>query len=186
MYSAKDNIREKARAYRGTLDDDDLARLNNSIYQNLIDDVDFSCVDNMHIYISSERLKEPDTNRFIKFVRVNYPKVRIYTSFVQNGQMYSAAIKKSTKFTENSFGISEPMPPSRPQGSIKYDLIIVPTLAFDIKNNRLGYGRGMYDKFLSSQKDSTKIGLCYKACQHITISTENHDIKLNKIITEVK
>ena len=62
------------------------------------------------------------------------------------------------------------------------DLIIVPGVAFDINNNRLGRGKGYYDQFLRMTQ-AKKMGICFPFQMLKEIPTENHDIKMDAIIT---
>ena len=65
------------------------------------------------------------------------------------------------------------------------DVVIVPGVAFDLNKNRLGFGAGLYDKFLSSVNDGcTKIGIAFEFQIYDTIPVEEHDISLDFIITE--
>ncbi|MEM0360223.1 MAG: 5-formyltetrahydrofolate cyclo-ligase [Candidatus Diapherotrites archaeon] len=63
--------------------------------------------------------------------------------------------------------------------------IIVPGTAFDKKGNRLGYGKGYYDRYLAKLPKKTPIiGLAFE-CQLVEkIPSEKHDIKVHKIVTE--
>lgn len=63
------------------------------------------------------------------------------------------------------------------------DLFIIPLVAFDADKNRLGYGGGYYDRALENN-DSTKIGIAYQAQKAEKLPVEEHDIKLDMIITE--
>jgi len=65
-------------------------------------------------------------------------------------------------------------------------LIIVPVLGFDEKLNRIGYGRGVYDTFLSKYKKAQKIGLAYEISHIDKVPVESHDIRLHGIMTETK
>lgn len=67
-----------------------------------------------------------------------------------------------------------------------YDLIIVPMLGFDDRLHRIGYGGGYYDKFLSTQPKSLKIGVCFEIGHIDQIPAESYDIPLDKIVTEEK
>ncbi len=64
-----------------------------------------------------------------------------------------------------------------------YDLIIVPGLAFDSQNYRIGYGGGYYDTFLSEHPSATTIGLCYPFQRIDIVPIEKHDIQLDKILS---
>lgn len=67
------------------------------------------------------------------------------------------------------------------------DLIIVPGVAFDPYGNRLGYGGGYYDIVLSRKNVNTKtIALAFEEQLVELLPTEEHDIKVDIIITEKK
>jgi 5-formyltetrahydrofolate cyclo-ligase len=68
------------------------------------------------------------------------------------------------------------------------NLIIVPGLAFDEKFNRIGYGKGYYDKFFLEYRNIPmyKIALAYDMQVLKELPAETHDIKLDQIITQSK
>jgi len=85
----------------------------------------------------------------------------------------------------NKFGILEP------KNSIKEiipDLIMVPLVAFDSRLNRIGYGKGYYDRSLRKiskiKKNAISLGIAYsfQKCKKIPINI--HDFKLDYIFTE--
>ena len=85
----------------------------------------------------------------------------------------------------NQFGILEP------KNSIKEiipDLIMVPLVAFDNRLNRIGYGKGYYDRSLRKiskiKKNAISLGIAYsfQKCKKIPINS--HDFKLDYIFTE--
>ena len=63
----------------------------------------------------------------------------------------------------------------------KVDLIVTPGMAFDKENNRMGRGKGFYDRLMPNL-DCTKIGLCYKFQVFDKIPSEPHDIKVDKLV----
>lgn len=63
----------------------------------------------------------------------------------------------------------------------KIDLIIVPGVAFDKEGNRIGFGRGYYDRFLEDYPDSMKISLAYDFQMVERIEAEEHDKKVDII-----
>jgi len=83
----------------------------------------------------------------------------------------------------NKFGIPEPM-----TNKIEYpDILLVPIVAFDKKLNRLGYGGGFYDRYISRLKIKKKIiliGLAFSFQKVEKIFINKYDMKLDYIITE--
>ena len=63
------------------------------------------------------------------------------------------------------------------------DISIIPGLGFDKEKNRLGYGGGYYDRFLN-KSSTTSIGLFQSAYQVDKLPVDEHDQKLDYIITE--
>jgi 5-formyltetrahydrofolate cyclo-ligase len=64
----------------------------------------------------------------------------------------------------------------------EYDLIIVPGLAFDIDNCRLGYGGGYYDNFVVQHPKASKVGIFYPFQEVEKTPTESHDVRLDDIL----
>ena len=68
------------------------------------------------------------------------------------------------------------------------NIILVPLLAFDSKKNRLGYGKGYYDrylqKYLNNYKNILTIGIAFSFQKHHKLPVTNNDVKLNYILTE--
>lgn len=90
------------------------------------------------------------------------------------------------------FGIGEPAGRDRmgATGSEEWkdlgavELIVVPGVAFDKQNNRMGRGRGFYDRLLKSTPNAVKVGVAYDFQMLDTIPVEPHDVKMNRVITE--
>ena len=81
----------------------------------------------------------------------------------------------------NEFGMLEPCLRSKP---LVPDFMAVPLLAFDSDNNRLGYGKGFYDKFLNNKKKITTIGVAFSFQKYNKLPVSNLDVKLDYILTE--
>ncbi len=88
-----------------------------------------------------------------------------------------------TGLSPGSFGIPEPGRECRAVPVHEVDLILVPGLAFDRHGNRLGHGKGYYDRFLKSHGAYT-IGIAYKFQLFDHIPTDIHDVRLDAIVTE--
>ena len=85
----------------------------------------------------------------------------------------------------NKFGIPEPISNVK-----KYpDIMLVPLVAFDKDLNRIGYGGGFYDRYISKIKKRKKIisiGLAYSSQKVKKIQTNRFDMKLDYVVTEKK
>ncbi|MBD80491.1 MAG: 5-formyltetrahydrofolate cyclo-ligase [Crocinitomicaceae bacterium] len=78
------------------------------------------------------------------------------------------------------FGTQHPAQPGGYSG--KYDLIIVPGVAFDEDGNRLGYGGGYYDTFIEQHPESKKIAVCFDVQVLDDIPIEPHDVKMDLLV----
>lgn len=85
-----------------------------------------------------------------------------------------------------AYGIKEPVTPCF-SACEKIDFVIVPGVAFDRSGNRLGRGRGYYDKLLSNLLpfDVLRVGICYPFQLVEQIPTDPTDISMNQIVCEL-
>ena len=85
----------------------------------------------------------------------------------------------------NKYGFLEPITKEK---KVNPDLIVVPVVAFDRFNNRLGYGKGYYDKFLGKylkkRKKIITVGLAFSFQKYKKIPASEHDVRLDYILTE--
>lgn len=130
-----------------------------ALYKNMKNEVNLSLLE--------EYLKE--SGKIILFPRVIGNKLLFF---------YNVDI-----FERSSFGVQEPVYAEKNIFHGKIDLIIVPGVAFDKNNNRLGYGKGYYDLFLKN-KDIYKIGVCFSEQLRDYIPIDWHDIKMDLVISD--
>lgn len=81
------------------------------------------------------------------------------------------------------FGIGEPTGPEFCNLS-SIQMIIVPGVAFDCHNNRMGRGRGFYDRLLKSTPKAYKVGVAFKFQMVDLVPTEEFDVPMDAVITE--
>ena len=105
-------------------------------------------------------------------------------------------IKSSNKMSFKSWIFKEPLyvskfgilEPNNLGKEIIPDLIMVPLVAFDRKLNRIGYGKGYYDRSLQKiskiKKKTITLGIAYSFQKCATIPTNKYDFKLNYVFTE--
>jgi 5-formyltetrahydrofolate cyclo-ligase len=103
-----------------------------------------------------------------------------------NGTMDFYVINSLNQLELGSFNIREPnIQKSAKFNSFDNSLIVVPALCFDKKGNRLGYGKGYYDRFLQKHP-LISVGLCYNSFVKNEIPTGEFDKAVDYIITERK
>jgi 5-formyltetrahydrofolate cyclo-ligase len=81
------------------------------------------------------------------------------------------------------FGIGEPTGEEFTRLD-EIEMIIVPGVAFDRHNNRMGRGRGFYDRLLSSTPSALKVGVAFDFQMLDEIPVEPFDIPMDKVVTE--
>ncbi len=91
---------------------------------------------------------------------------------------------ENTNFSSGSLGILEPLGEDY-MDIESIDLIIVPGMAFDEKLNRMGRGKGYYDKFLARNK-AVKVGVCFDFQLMPDVPVDSYDIPMDILITPSK
>ncbi len=111
-------------------------------------------------------------------LQICYPKTDMQTH-----SMHAIVCYADTVFIANEYNIPEPVG-EKIIDPENLDLILVPMLAFDIKGNRVGYGKGFYDRFLKQCKDDClKIGLSYFEPVENIDDASDFDVTLDFCIT---
>ena len=83
---------------------------------------------------------------------------------------------------ENGYcNIPEPIADG-PIGDDPTALVLMPGLAFDKAGNRMGYGGGYYDKFLSEEPNHPTVALCYQFQMVEQIPTDSYDIPVDLVL----
>ncbi len=83
------------------------------------------------------------------------------------------------------FGVREPLSECEEVPFKQFDLVLVPGMAFDAHGNRLGRGRGFYDRMLA-EASGIKCGVGYDFQLMESVPTEAHDARVNFILTPTR
>ncbi len=101
----------------------------------------------------------------------------------ESGEMHFRILSENATLTPGAFGIPEP-PSDAPDCEItEASVCILLGLSFDARGNRMGYGKGFYDKFLQTHS-LIKIGAIYEELTVKQIPTEPHDLPADLLVTE--
>ena len=140
-------------------------------------------VNTLHIFMPIKSFQEINTWPIIhglwaKNIRVVAPVMNLQTNTISSYQL-----TKETQLSENEWKVPEPMNSTQINENT-IDVIVMPLLAFDKNGYRVGYGRGYYDKFLSTLDSSPlKIGLSFFPPINKIMDLNSHDIPLDYCIT---
>ena len=173
-------LRDHARSLRSSLSPAEIYEKSGRICRNVLDVLDGT--NPLMVYAS----KPPEVNTQALIERL----------IAQGKTVVVPIIEKDTKtlrlsylddpsvLQESTFRVPEPVGHELPALASDVKAVIIPMLAFDKKGNRLGYGAGYYDRFLSSHPHLTRIGLAF-ACQEVEeIPADATDAGMDIIVTD--
>ena len=122
----------------------------------------------------------PDEVQTLAFLEKWHLKKKIILPTVVGDDIIPVEYGKDTAFAVGDFNILEPQNEPYSGG---FDLIVVPGVAFDRKGNRLGRGRGYYDRFLCQHLDVKRIGICFDFQCVDEVPAEPFDIRMDEVLT---
>lgn len=136
----------------------------------------------IHSYIPIKKKNELDTLPLIK-IAFSQHKTVVVPKVSDNNTLEHFVIESLNDLSTNKWSIPEPVHGKKIDPG-RLDLIIVPMVAGDFDKNRIGYGMGYYDRFLSGLK-AFKTGLLFD-CQlsDRKLPAESFDIPLDLLVTE--
>ena len=142
-------------------------------------------LDYFHVFLSISQKAEIDT-QFILSILQGRDKHVLIPKVTEQNTLKHYLLTDATIFHTNKWHIPEPIDGIE-IASKKIDVVFVPLLAFDVKGNRVGYGKGFYDKFLDGcRKDVIKIGLSLFEAETLIDDVGPHDIPLDYCVTPNK
>ncbi len=169
MFLGKMN-KEQLRSYhldkRKKISPEECSEMSRLISENFLEhfQLTLSEVRYLHTYIPITAKNEVDTAHIIAHIRTHYPTITIALSKTnfKDCSMQLFEYTKDTILVENSYGILEPESGKKITPEL-IDLVLVPLLAVDENGNRIGYGKGFYDRFLKQCKaECIKVGLSFE------------------------
>lgn len=120
-----------------------------------------------------------------QFIKKYLAEKEIFVPKILGKEMLITPLYKWEELREKgAFGILEPTNTDNYTGEI--DIAIVPSVVYDKKGYRVGYGKGYYDKYLSKITPKLMIGVSYEKILQENLPIESHDIAVDFIVTEKK
>ena len=172
----KSEIRRKIKNLRMMLSEMEKASAAEEVFAQLEKTAAFMMADNILMYHSL-----PDELQTIKFLQKWHDRKRFFLPRV-NGVNLDILPYEETRLELGSFHIEEPTGDDVVDVD-DIELMVIPAVAFDRKGNRLGRGKGFYDRLLSTSK-ATKIGVGYEFQLFDDLPSEPHDVAMDMVITK--
>lgn len=139
----------------------------------------------VHSYLAIDSKNEFATDAILHFIEFQHPGVQFVIPRVNTHlqQLENILLTEDLQYQKNTWGIEEPLDGVLIDAQ-ELDLVLVPLLAFDTAGNRVGYGKGFYDKLLSQCRANViKVGFSYfEPIDKITDSAQ-FDISLSYCVT---
>ncbi|GAB1430737.1 5-formyltetrahydrofolate cyclo-ligase [Ignavibacteria bacterium] len=183
---AKYELRRRTLAKRGHLDETTRQEFSNSIVKSLTLSPIFGQAATIHIYLSFG--SEVNTEKLIAAAWTAGKRVATSIVLRDSPDLAHAIVLPDTRFVKGIFGVPTPINvqllTAEQLGLTNFDIIIVPLTAFDKFCNRLGYGRGYYDRFLAKTA-ARRIGFGFALQEAADIPAEPTDVQLDFIFTEI-
>ena len=136
-----------------------------------------------HLFLPIQEQREVNTEFILHLLSGKDKEICISKSDFESRNMTHYLLTDNTKINKNEYNISEPVDGIEVPIN-KLQVVFVPLLAFDKTGNRVGYGKGFYDKFLSEcNSDVIKIGLSFFESEVLISDVFEGDVKLDYCVT---
>ncbi len=179
----KNEIRKSIITIRNNISNDYVEFASNKIISKLKNIIDNSS--NIMIFMDMK-----NEVKISKLLSIYEDEIKIGTKTFFVPKTFSNGTMKINKYNKDEM-ILHPFGYLESSSNIFYnpniiDLIIVPGIAFDNNNNRIGFGKGFYDRFLNNITNTNilTIGVCYKFQIIPSVPTESHDYIVDMVISD--
>jgi 5-formyltetrahydrofolate cyclo-ligase len=180
----KAQIRKTFREKRAGLTPAQMSRLDDLLLIRF-QEISLPQIDTVLSYFPHTKFNEPATHLVTDFLKFRLPQLRLCypVTEVATSTLEAFEVNDETGWEESIFGIPEPVGGEHTEAG-KIDLVLVPLVAFDERNFRVGYGKGFYDRYLARcREDVITIGLSYFEPVPAIDDIDDFDVPLNICIT---
>ncbi|PWK28873.1 5-formyltetrahydrofolate cyclo-ligase [Arcicella aurantiaca] len=182
----KSSLRKYYLAKRKTLSPEEVKSKSEEIKDLFFQEINLESVEYLHIFLPIEKQNEIDTFLIIKELKRNYAKIKMVVSrIIPSTFEMQHFLLDEENLTKNHWGILEPSGENLTEiQPNQIDLVIIPLLIFDQQGNRVGYGKGFYDRFLNQCRPETlKVGICLEEPIEQIEDVNKFDVKMDFCIS---
>ena len=176
----KNLIRKQMKQLRADMTRTERFEKSMQIFEKLITVPEFKRADRIYAYVSMDN--EIDTIMLIDY-SLSIEK-RVFVPRVSGKDMEFYEISDISELSPGYMGIYEPDINGREPDYSRTGFMCMPGLAFDRSYNRIGYGGGFYDRYLSVENKLYKAALAYEAQLLESIPAQDGDVRPDMIVTE--
>ncbi len=176
----KNLIRKQMKQLRADMTRTERFEKSMQIFEQLITVPEFKRADRIYTYVSMDN--EIDTIMLIDY-SLSLEK-RVFVPRVSGKDMEFYEISDISELNPGYRGIYEPDINGREPDYSRTGFMCMPGLAFDRSYNRIGYGGGFYDRYLSVENKLYKAALAYEAQLLESIPAQDGDVRPDMIVTE--
>ena len=164
------------------------AEKSHRIKDRIFAEFDLRSINVLHFFNPIEVKMEVDVGLIMDGVWDDYPQIRTISSRVNfdANKLEHLDVGPGSTLKTNHWGRPEPVG-DRLVKEKSLDMVLVPLLCFDHAGNRIGYGKGFYDVFLTKcRKDCVKVGLSFFEPVENIDDVEDHDVPVDFGVTPQK
>ena len=176
----KNLIRKQMKQLRADMTRTERFEKSMQIFEQLITVPEFKRADRIYTYVSMDN--EIDTIMLIDY-SLSLEK-RVFVPRVSGKDMEFYEISDISELNPGYRGIYEPDINGKEPDYSRTGFMCMPGLAFDKSHNRIGYGGGFYDRYLSVENKLYKAALAYEAQLLESIPAQDGDVRPDMIVTE--
>ena len=179
--NTKNSLRKSVLSFRISLDKNDVLSMSDDIFRQFLSIEKIQTSSRFMLYVDFRN--EVATREIISTLLDLDKEVYLPVTLKNDKKLIPKRIFSLDDLVSGAYGILEPNVDAPIIDPSLLDVVVVPGSVFDKKGYRTGYGGGYYDRFLEST-DALKVGVCFDFQLVDDVFPEEHDKKMDFIITE--
>lgn len=179
----KAELRRRYREKRRALDAEHIAIASHRICQRIIRRFFDDSAQRIHLFLPIARQKEIELWDLLRHAWGEEAPQRFFVPKVAGDALQNFPLHPDTVLNDSAWGIPEPQHAEEYREN-QYDIVIIPLLYADARGNRVGYGKGFYDRFLRGiNPDALKIGVNFFPPHETVADAHAGDVALDFLVT---
>ncbi len=181
---SKSEQRTRALRSRRSLSREEIESLSGAVARRFLELPEFREARVVASYISKE--DEVQTSRIVAECLAEGKTLIVPRADPATGALSFSPIRSVAELSPGHFGVLEPKPGAAEVTLGAADAVVVPVVAWDEQGHRLGYGKGYFDRALSSHARPLRVGLALEAQKASALPQSSTDVPLDIIVTEAR